>query len=100
MTELESEILFLRQAIVARRVLATLPAQAAARPNWQAPLAPTPEGNGKRGTLREVGIASCPLAPDSRTTTRGKRSQEGIARRQIARNEAEIAKLKAKLKIN
>lgn len=98
MNELETEILFLRQAIVAQRVRATL-APSQPKPAYQEARLPMPEGNGKRASERQVGIASCPLAPEPKLTTRGKRSQEGIVKRQIAQNEAEIAKLKAELGI-
>lgn len=100
MTELESEILFLRQAITARRIAATLPERPMLRQAYKACELPPPEGNGHRASLREIGIASCPLAPDSRTTTRGRVSKEGQVTQLIARNELEIAKLKAELGIS
>lgn len=94
MTDLETEILFLRQTVLARKIASELPTQQAEEFSYM-PVAPVTPDNGHRGTLRQVGIASCPLAPESKITTRGRVSREGIVNRQIAQNNAEIARLKA-----
>lgn len=96
MTELEHELLFVRQALVAGKVRGQLGDSKAPRLAMQAFIV-APATNGKRASEREVSIAALPLAPAAKLTSIGHKSREGIAKRDLSRMEQELANLRAEL---